>query len=131
MSIERILRSRHCTLMAWLCLAFSLLSYAAIASSTEEATPVPDSPLENGGYFELGVGFGVARVASEREDPDENGDLELNVGPLLAGAYRRGPFFIEAEFGNVNGLSIGTTLWHDQSRVIDRWPPIFQAPSNS
>jgi len=94
---------------------------AEVAESVVSTDPVaPDeAPFSDGGYLELGSVLGVSRSIRARADGDGRRDGKAEVGFYVAGAWRRGPLFIEGRRGGVDGASIGVTLWHDRRRTLE------------
>lgn len=93
----------------------ALLASGVGATMADEAT----RPYADGGYFEIGVGYFVSRSIKARVDGDGQRDVS-RLGTLsLSGALRRGPFFLEARRGGLDGVSVGATLWYDRQHTLD------------
>ena len=102
-------------------LTVALASFVAspLWADTNEQAP-SESLIEDGGYFEAGIGvFLYTPIREINADDTTDANAFSGAGLSLAGAWRRGPVFFEARRSDVNGLSLGATLWHDEKHVLD------------
>lgn len=114
---------KRITLVTLLAMLTGSVQAADVASDVQTGSGGIDN--RNGGYFEFGVG---SNFFLNRER------ATLNTVPFMAGAYRRGGFFLEAvspgirlNDGAVGGITAGYTIWRnnrwsaDLLGVSSRW----------
>ena len=90
----------------------TLLMSPLVAAETE-------GPLESGGYLEIGAAAYAERSIRARLDGEGRRPSDAGTGFYIAGAWRKGPVFIEGRRGGLDGASLGLTLWHDRGRALE------------
>ncbi len=79
----------------------------------------PDSNRENGGFLELGIDVGAARPAAARNDPDDDGNLNLTFNLFFSGGYQYERLFVEATESWFGGLNLGVNVLESQHWSVD------------
>lgn len=73
----------------------------------------------SGGFLELGIESGLARLARIEDIDHDAGDLSLGFSLSLSAAYRRGRWFLEMTQGGFDGINLGATLLAQPDWSID------------
>lgn len=109
-------------LVKTIALASSLMYASGVTASdiARDVRKANESPLiENGGYFELGIGAKALNQVSVQEDPKDDKDTVYGIGFALGGEYRFKGLFIEASEGSLDGINLGYTLWNNATWQAD------------